>query len=97
MDKLIATGRIKVGFREYGPGDTLPPNHPDASAWVKSGAAVWRPDGDRLSEDYQPPAWARAKRAAATPGLPGIAVGGEATREALVGRVPMTAERRRTP
>ena len=82
-DRLIALDRIKVGFREYGPGDTLPSDHPDAAAW--------RP------EDYQPSAWVRAKRAAATPGLHGTAVGGEATGEDLVGRVPMTEQRRRNP
>ena len=31
-DRLIALDRIKVGFREYGPGDTLPQDHPDAAA-----------------------------------------------------------------
>lgn len=90
-DRLIALDRIKVGFREYGPGDTLPPDHPDAAAWVESGAAARRP------EDYRPPEWVRAKRAAATPGLPGTAVGGEATGEDFVGRVPMTEQRRRYP
>jgi len=80
-----------MGFTRYRPGDILPADHPDAAAWVQSGAATWRP------EDEPAPAWVRAKRAAATPGLPGTAIGGEATGEDLVGRVPQTAQRRRPP
>lgn len=90
MAKLTALGYIQVGFREYQPGEDLPADDPELAAeWVESGAAVWRPD------DYQPPTWAKAKRAAAEPGLPGLAVGGEATGQELVGKVPATPERMR--
>ena len=36
-----------------------------------------------------------ARSVTALPGLPGLAVGGEQTGDDLVGRVPMTPERRR--
>lgn len=90
MAKLVALGYIQVGFREYQPGESLPADDPELAAeWVESGAAVWR------SDDYQPPTWVTAKRAAAEPGLPGLAVGGEATGQELVGKVPATPERMR--
>lgn len=58
-----------------------------AEAWVESGSAVW------LDEPH--PAQPTAKRAAAVPGLSGIAVGGEMTGDDLVGRVPVTPERKK--
>jgi len=87
--KLVALVRVQIGFREYVPGDILPADHPDAAVWAQSGTAVWKPD------DYQPPAWPRAKRAAAQAGLPGLAIGGEAAMENLVGRIPDTPQRER--
>lgn len=89
MADLIALEYIQAGFRDYWPGDTLPAEHPDAAAWVESGAALWR------DEDYTPQGRATAKRVSAEPGLSGIAVGGEATGEDLVGKVPITERRRR--
>lgn len=91
--RLIALTYIQtdMGFTRYRPGDTLPAEHPDAAAWIQSGAAVEKP------EDYQPTTWTAAKRAAAISGLPGVAVGGEAAMDALVGRVPITQQRRRPP
>lgn len=92
-DQLVALAFIQtnLGFTRYRPGDILPADHPQAAAWVESGAAVWRGD------DHEPPMRVTAARAAAEPGLPGLAVGGEATGEDLVGRVPMTEQRRRRP
>jgi len=92
-DRLVALAYIQtdMGFTRYRPGDTLPAEHPDATAWVESGAAVWRGD------DHEPPMRVTADRAAAVPGLPGLAVGGEATGDDLVGKVPMTEQRRREP
>jgi hypothetical protein len=88
-DRLVALAHIRtdLGFTHYRPGDTLPENHPDAAAWVESGAAVWR------SDDYTPPTWVKARMAAAEPGIGGIAVGGEATGGDLAGKVPRTPER----
>ncbi len=80
-----------MGFTRYRPGDTLPADHPDAAAWVESGAAAWMPN------DAPAPEWVRAKAAAAAPGLSGTAVGGEATGDDLIGRVPQTGKRRRAP
>ena len=90
-DRLVAITDIQDGFIRYRPGDTLPSDHPDAATWLECGSAV------RRSESDTPPTWAKAQMAAADPGLPGLAVGGEATGEDLVGRVPMTEQRRQTP
>ena len=89
---LLALAYIQtdMGFTRYRPGDLLPPDHPDAEAWVEAGSAKWV-----NAEDYAPPTYARATPATALAGLPGLAAGGEATGEDLVGRVPLTPERRR--
>jgi len=88
MADLIARSRILVGFREYQPGESLPSNHPDAQAWVNYGSAVWRGEDAALSTPV------KAKLVTAEPGLPGLAVGGEATGDELVGCVPITEQRR---
>ena len=75
--------------REYFPGDSLPSDHPDADAWVKAGTAVW------VDAEQTPPTYTMARAAAAVAGLPGTAVGGEATGNELVGKVPVTPQRRR--
>ena len=89
--RLLALADIQTdgGFTQYRAGDFLPSEHPDAEAWVEAGSAKW------VSADYEPPTYARARPATAPAGLPGLAVGGEATRDDLVGRVPMTYERKR--
>ncbi len=92
MAKLVALVSIQAqaGFRVYQPGDTLPADDPaQAEEWTRCGAAVWQDD------DHTPATWAKAQQAAADPGLPGLAVGGEATGNDLAGRVPMTHERSR--
>ena len=89
-DALVALRYIQTGNKEYQPGEALPTKDADlAAAWVESGAAVWR------GEDYEPPRYARAELVTATPGLPGLAAGGEADRDALVGRIPLTPQRQR--
>ena len=92
-DRLIALTYIQtdMGFTRYRPGDTLPADHPDAATWLENGSAVRRGESDA------PPTWAKAQLAAAPPGLPGLATGGEATGDDLVGWVPMTEQRRRYP
>lgn len=87
MANLVAKAYIQDNFHRYAPGDLLPLGSPMAEAWVESGAAVWR--------DETPPAQPTAKRATAVPGLPGLAVGGEITGDDLVGKVPVTHERRK--
>ena len=90
MAKLIALSRILVGNREYKPGEALPSeNAANAAAWVESGSAIWRDD------DYEPPTYVKARPATAQAGLPGLAVGGEASGDDLVGKVPATHERTR--
>lgn len=88
---LLALAPIQtdMGFARYRPGEFLPKDHPDAAAWVEAGSAKW------VDADYAPPRYAKAKPAAATAGLPGLAVGGEATGDDLVGRVPATPGRKR--
>lgn len=90
MADLIAAACIQtdMGFTRYRPGDILPADHPDAPAWLESGAA-FRREGDGSPE------WVKAERAAALPGLPGISAGGESDGDDLAGRVPMTEQRRR--
>lgn len=92
-DRLVALTYIQtdMGFTRYRPGDTLPADHPDAATWMESGSAVRRGESDASTT------WAKAQLAAAAPGLPGLATGGEATGDDLVGRVPMTEQRRRGP
>lgn len=92
-DRLVALVHLQtnMGFTRYRPGDILPADHPQAAAWVESGAAVWRDDSHESSMRVT------AERVVAAPGLPGLAVGGEATGDDLVGKVPMTEQRRRAP
>ena len=92
-DRLVALVHLQtdMGFTRYRPGDILPADHPQATTWVESGAAVWHGD------DHKPTMRVTAERAAAAPGLPGLAVGGEATGDGLVGKVPMTEQRRKAP
>ena len=90
MAKLNALSHILVGNREYHPGQALPSENAEtAAAWVESGAAIWRDD------DYEPLTFAKARPATAAAGLPGISVGGEASGDDLVGRVPTTPQRKR--
>lgn len=88
---LLAQAYIEAdgGLTLYRPGDVLPSDAPDAEAWVEAGTAIW------VDADYQPPKYAQAKPATAPAGLPGLAIGGEATGDDLVGRVPVTPERMR--
>lgn len=92
MADLIAAACIQtdMGFTRYQPGDILPADHPDAPAWLESGAAFWR-EGESLPE------WVKAEQAAARPGLSGISAGSETDGDDLAGRVPMTEQRRREP
>ena len=87
MANLVAKAYIQDNYHRYAPGDLLPSESPMAEAWVESGTAVWR--------DESPPARPTAKKAAAAPGLLGLAVGGEMTGEDLVGKVPVTHERKK--
>lgn len=86
--RLTALAHIfaDLGFTHYRPGDTIPPGHPDAAAWVKSGAARWVP------ADHTRPSRGKAIPISAPAALQGIGPGGA---PAEVGRVPMTPERRR--
>lgn len=88
---LLALAPIQtdMGFTRYRPGEFLPSDHPDAAAWVEAGSAKW------VDADYAAPKHPKAKPAAAPAGLPGLAVGGEATGDDLVGRVPARPGRRR--
>lgn len=88
MADLIAKEYIQYGYRRYKPGDILPSEVELANAWVESDSAVWREDA--------PPTRPTAKPVTAMPGMPGCAVGGERTVDELVGRVPITPERKRS-
>lgn len=86
---LVAIAHIQIHSTRYKPGDLLPTeNESDVAAWLEAGSAAWVPVEDLLA-----PKAAKARPVVAQPGLPGIAVGGEATGDDLVGRVPKTAER----
>lgn len=86
---LLALAHIQtdMGFTRYRPGEFLPPDHPDAAAWVEAGSAKW------VGADYAPPVYARAMPATAPAGLPGMTAGSTGAREDLVGRIPDTYER----
>lgn len=90
-ERLLALADILTdgGLSQYRAGDFLPSEHPNAAAWVEAGSAKW------VDADYKPPTYARAKPATATAGLPGLAVGGHAAGDDLVGRIPVTYERMR--
>lgn len=87
MADLVAKRTILYGQKEYRAGETLPSDAPLAETWVECGSAIWReePPADQLT----------AAPASATPGLPGLAVGGEQTGDDLVGKVPPTRKRRK--
>lgn len=89
--RLLALAHIQtdLGVTRYRPGDFLPADHPDAAAWVEAGSAKW------VDANYAPPKYPKATPAVATAGLPGLAIGGEATGDDLVGRVPDTPKRKR--
>ena len=93
MAKLYARQYIlqntPTGSNEFFPGDEIPEpeKNPDAEGWAASGAARW------LEND--PPVRAKAEPKPADPGLPGLAAGGEAAGDELVGKVPKTPQRRR--
>lgn len=89
MADLIALDYIQLGFQDYAPGDTLPADAPMAAGWIESGAAMWR--------EAEPPKRTIAIRKTAQAGMPGIAVGGEAAADNLVGRIPETERRKRSP
>lgn len=85
-DKLIAQRDIQVGFKRYAAGDTLPADHHDAPAWIEYGSAAWvkEESAERV----------KAIRAADEPGLGGIAYGPEGGEESLVGKIPLTQQRK---
>ena len=87
MANLVAKAYIQDNYHRYAPGDLLPSESPMAEAWVESGTAVWR--------DEPLPTRPTAKRVTAEPGLPGLAAGGEMTGDDLVGKVPVTPERKK--
>lgn len=91
---LVAQAFIQTdrGFTQYHPGDILPSDSTDADAWVEAGSAVWMD-----AEEYLTAEWTEAVRATAPVGMPGMAVGGEMAEDNLVGRVPITEQRRRNP
>ena len=88
MDEvLIAQAHIQYRDKRYKPGDALPACEL-SSAWLASGAAI--PVTDYVTIERP-----RAERSAAEPGLPGLAVGGEYAGDDLVGKIPMTRERKK--
>ncbi|MCX4294377.1 MAG: hypothetical protein OSJ56_10015 [Prevotella sp.] len=87
MADLIALDFIQIGYKRYKPGDILPQDSPDVSAWIECGSAMW--------QEEKPPKRTVAKQAAAQSGMPGIAVGGEISGNDLVGRIPSTERRQR--
>lgn len=90
MTRLIVLRDIWTdrGFTHYRPGDFIPPDRPEAEAWISSGAAKAVP------EDYTPPVRVKAYPVSSLAGLPGIPLAGE---PAGIGRVPLIEQRRRTP
>ena len=87
MADLVALRPIVFGNTEYQAGDVLPSNVPDAETWLECGSAKWNDD--------PPLAHPKAELKCATPGLPGLAVGGEQAGEDLVGKLPPRRKRNR--
>lgn len=91
---LVAREFIQVGSRIYRPGDILPSEDRGlVEAWIEAGTAVWMDPAEYMTA----PTSGTAKLVTAMPGLTGLAVGGEATGNEMVGRVPLTPERRKRP
>ena len=88
--KLIAVIPILYRDRQYWLGDELPLSD-DAmkETWINGGAAVAKEDSET------PKKVAKAVPASATPGITGVAVGGEGAMENLAGKIPATPKRRR--
>lgn len=86
--RLVALAHIQHGYIRYKPGDTLPAaDMARALEWLAAGSAKM------VDDDTGQTIFPKAKQAAALPGLPGTAVGGEQTGDDLAGRVPLTKER----
>lgn len=91
---LVAQEYIQIGSIIHRPGDLLPLDDTEmVNAWIEAGTAVWMD----LAEYMTAPSTATARLVTAMPGMSGLAVGGEATGDELVGRVPLTPERRKRP
>ena len=91
---LVAQDYIQIGSKTYLPGELLPLDNAEmADAWIDAGTAVWMD----LAEYMTVSSSTTARLVTAMPGMPGLAVGGEAVGNELIGRVPLTPERRKQP
>ena len=83
---LIAISTIFYHNHQYLPGDLLPEESEEKEKWIECGSAY---ETDTIET---PP---KAKKAAAMPGLPGIARGNLETDDNLIGRIPDNPVRKR--
>ena len=70
---------------QYSVGESLPVNDPEmVDIWIEAGTAVWEEDAEAAAPKAIP--------ASALDGMPGESSDGDA--DALIGRVPVTEERK---
>lgn len=90
---------INNGMRHLHPGDILVQAIPDAETYVEHGSARWIgiDEWSAILTEKAKNSARKAKPVTALAGMPGLATGGEYSGDDLVGRVPITPERRRKP
>lgn len=86
--KLIATSRILYNSVNYIPGDILPENTDMTDAWLSSGSAVYE-------DEKAPQKPLKAGPASAQAGVEGVNVTNAETDETLIGKVPLTDNRKK--
>ena len=85
---LVAMRPVLYLAHQYSAGDELPVNNPEmTAAWIEAGSAAWKEDATDA-----PAPKAKAKPAAAEPGMEGRTDGGTE----LQGKVPKTPGRQKT-
>lgn len=85
---LVATSHILYNSVNYIPGDILPENTDMTDAWLSSGSAVYE-------NEASPQKSLKAAPASAQAGVEGVNVANAETDETLIGKVPLTDNRKK--